>query len=67
MLCMNLDVREPVEYCLTDDEDIFSKMGGSRMNGKYNHIGMGQSNSDAEVEYRRGRSLRESRGNFKWP
>ncbi|XP_071686407.1 uncharacterized protein At1g76660-like isoform X2 [Rutidosis leptorrhynchoides] len=55
------DVREP---CLTDDEDIFSKMGGSsRMNGKYHH----GSNSDAEIEYRRGRSLRESRGNLKWP
>ncbi|KAJ0725429.1 hypothetical protein HanPI659440_Chr12g0458601 [Helianthus annuus] len=57
------DVREPVDHCLTDDEDIFSKMGGSRMNVKY-HMGMGQSNSDAEIDYRRGRSLRESR---KWP
>lgn len=56
------DVREPFEHCLTDDEDIFSKMGGSRMNGKYHG-----SNSDAEIEYRRGRSLRESRGNSKWP
>ncbi|KAK9063999.1 hypothetical protein SSX86_017871 [Deinandra increscens subsp. villosa] len=46
------DVREPVDHCLTDDEDIFS-----RMNGKY-HMGMGQSNSDAEIDYRRGRSLR---------
>ncbi|KAI3730248.1 hypothetical protein L1987_61417 [Smallanthus sonchifolius] len=55
------DVREPVvEHCLSDDEDIFS-----RMNGKY-HMGMGQSNSDAEIDYRRGRSLRESRANSKW-
>lgn len=59
---VTLDVREPFEHCLTDDEDIFSKMGGSRMNGKYHG-----SNSDAEIEYRRGRSLRESRGNSKWP
>ncbi|KAI3695988.1 hypothetical protein L1987_78994 [Smallanthus sonchifolius] len=57
------DVREPVDHCLTDDEDIFSKMG---MNVKY-HMGMGQSNSDAEIDYRRGRSLRESRINSKWP
>ncbi|KAI7740927.1 hypothetical protein M8C21_033054, partial [Ambrosia artemisiifolia] len=35
------DVREPVDHCLTDDEDIFSRMGGSRMNVKY-HMGMGQ-------------------------
>lgn len=58
-----------VEHSLTDDEDIFSRMGGSRMNGKYHHqyhMGRGQSNSDAEVEYRRGRRLRESRGNSKW-
>ncbi|XP_071733020.1 uncharacterized protein At1g76660-like [Rutidosis leptorrhynchoides] len=55
------DVREPSEHCLTDDEDVFSKMGGSRMSGKYHG-----SNSDAEIEYRRGRSLRESRGNSKW-
>nr|XP_043638047.1 uncharacterized protein At1g76660 [Erigeron canadensis] len=59
------DVKEPFEHCLTDDEDIFSKMGGSRMNGKY-YMG-NHANSDAEVEYRRGRSLRESRGNSKWP
>ncbi|KAL8218368.1 hypothetical protein R6Q57_021741 [Mikania cordata] len=51
------DASEPVDHCLTDDEDIFSSM-----NGKY-HMGKGQSNSDAEIDYRRGRSLRESR---KW-
>lgn len=56
------DVSKGVDHSLTDDEDIFSRMGGSRMNGKH-YI----SNSDAEVEYRRGRSLRESRGNSKWP
>ncbi|KAJ0621992.1 hypothetical protein HanIR_Chr01g0015051 [Helianthus annuus] len=58
-----LDVREHVDHYLTDNEDIFSKMDGSRMNVKY-HMGIGQSNSDAEIDYRRGRSLRESR---KWP
>ncbi|KAJ0896853.1 hypothetical protein HanRHA438_Chr08g0339211 [Helianthus annuus] len=42
-------LKEPVEHCLTDDEDIFS-----RMNGKYD-MGMGHSNSDAEIDYRRGR------------
>ncbi|KAK1416535.1 hypothetical protein QVD17_32326 [Tagetes erecta] len=51
------DVRVAVDHSLTDDEDIFS-----RMNGKYMG-GMGQSNSDAEIDYRRGRSLR---GNSKW-
>ncbi|XP_076888346.1 uncharacterized protein At1g76660-like [Bidens hawaiensis] len=45
------DVKQPVDHCLTDDEDIFSKMGGSRINVKYH-----QSNSDAEIDYRRGRS-----------
>lgn len=39
-----------------DDEDVFSKMGASRINRKYQ---FGSSNSDAEVEYRRGSSLRE--------
>ncbi|KAI3734536.1 hypothetical protein L6452_14007 [Arctium lappa] len=58
-LLSSCDDIKGVEHCLTDDEEIFSKMGSSRM--------YGQSNSDAEVEYRRGRSLRESRGNSKWP
>ncbi|MFS8005198.1 hypothetical protein Hanom_Chr13g01234541 [Helianthus anomalus] len=33
-------------------------MVGSRMNVKY-HIGMGQSNWDAEIDNRRGRNLRD--------
>ncbi|KAE9617281.1 hypothetical protein Lal_00034473 [Lupinus albus] len=41
---------------LTDEEDVFSKMGSSRSCKKYK---TGLSCSDAEVEYRRGRSLRE--------
>ncbi|KAL8487033.1 hypothetical protein ACS0TY_023185 [Phlomoides rotata] len=41
-----------------DDEDIFSRMGASRIGRKYQ---FGSSNSDAEIEYRRGSSLREGR------
>ncbi|KAL6548880.1 hypothetical protein OROHE_008725 [Orobanche hederae] len=41
-----------------DDEDIFSKMGAPRGRRKCH---FGSSNSDAEIEYRRGRSLREQR------
>ncbi|CAK9178257.1 unnamed protein product [Ilex paraguariensis] len=44
-----------------DDDDIFSKMGASRVRRKYP---MGSSNSDAEIDYRRGRRLREGKGNF---
>ncbi|KAG8377306.1 hypothetical protein BUALT_Bualt08G0019500 [Buddleja alternifolia] len=43
---------------MSDDEDIFSKMGTTRIGRKYP---FGSSNSDAEIEYRRGRSLREER------
>ncbi|PIN06776.1 hypothetical protein CDL12_20660 [Handroanthus impetiginosus] len=43
-------------HVLSDDEEIFSKMGASRISRKYH---FGSSNSDAEIEYRRGRSLRE--------
>lgn len=48
----------PVNHALSDDDDIFSKMGTSRIGRKYH---FGSSNSDAEIEYRRGRSLREGR------
>ncbi|XP_061368437.1 LOW QUALITY PROTEIN: uncharacterized protein At1g76660 [Gastrolobium bilobum] len=48
----------PDRHTLMDDEDIFSKMGSSRISRKYQ---MGLSCSDAEVDYRRGRSLREER------
>ncbi|GAV65793.1 hypothetical protein CFOL_v3_09307 [Cephalotus follicularis] len=47
----------------TDEEDIFSKMGSSRISRKYQ---LGMSSSDAEVEYRRGRSLRQGKGEFSW-
>lgn len=50
------------EHILSDNKDIFSKMGKSRSR-KY-HLGL--SSSDAEVDYRRGRSLREGRGDFAW-
>ncbi|KAL8523628.1 hypothetical protein ACS0TY_013560 [Phlomoides rotata] len=45
-------------HILSDGEDIYSKMGASRNGRKYQ---FGSSNSDAEIEYRRGRSLREER------
>lgn len=50
------------EHILSDNKDIFSKMGKSRSR-KY-HLGL--SSSDAEVDYRRGRSLREGKGDFAW-
>lgn len=53
----------PSNVNLTDDEDIFSKMGKSKKSRKLN---MGLSCSDAEIEYRRGRSLRECRGDLTW-
>ncbi|KAK4428381.1 hypothetical protein Salat_1137700 [Sesamum alatum] len=46
----------PSNDLLSDDDDIFSKMGTRRIGRKYH---FGSSNSDAEIEYRRGRSLRE--------
>ncbi|CAK7345936.1 unnamed protein product [Dovyalis caffra] len=45
------------------DEDIFSKMASSKISRKY-HLGL--SSSDAEIDYRRGRSLREGKGDFAW-
>lgn len=41
---------------MSDEEDIFAKMGSSsKISRKY------QASSDAEIEYRRGRSLREKK------
>lgn len=51
-------------HALTDEEDIFSMMGSSKSNKRYHRLG--SSSSDAEVDYRRGRSLREGRGDFAW-
>ncbi|KAL0284310.1 UNVERIFIED_CONTAM: hypothetical protein Sangu_2833500 [Sesamum angustifolium] len=48
----------PSNDMLSDDDDIFTKMGTRRIGRKYH---FGSSNSDAEIEYRRGRSLREER------
>ncbi|KAI3459972.1 hypothetical protein Pfo_016635 [Paulownia fortunei] len=45
-------------HILSDDDNIFSKMGAPRIGRKYH---FGSSNSDAEIEYRRGLSLREGR------
>ncbi|XP_022936805.1 uncharacterized protein At1g76660-like isoform X2 [Cucurbita moschata] len=43
--------------------DVFSRIGPSKNSRKYN---LGLSCSDAEVDYRRGRSLREAKGDFLW-
>ncbi|XP_028784645.1 uncharacterized protein At1g76660 [Neltuma alba] len=43
--------------------DVFFKMGSSRVSKKHE---MGLSCSDAEIDYRRGRSLRERKGNGIW-
>ncbi|KAK2988154.1 hypothetical protein RJ640_020636 [Escallonia rubra] len=51
------------EMKLPDEDDIFSKMGTSRVSRKY---ALGLSSSDAEIDYRRGRSLREGKRNFAW-
>lgn len=53
----------PGNQVLTDEEDIFSKMRTSRNSRKYHQ---GLSCSDAEIDYRRGRSLREGKGDFSW-
>ncbi|KAK9270207.1 hypothetical protein L1049_025783 [Liquidambar formosana] len=52
----------PSNRNLSDEEDIFSKVGASKISRKY-HMG---SSSDAEIDYRRGRSLREGKGDFVW-
>ncbi|XP_023524439.1 uncharacterized protein At1g76660 [Cucurbita pepo subsp. pepo] len=47
-----------------ETEDLFSRIGSSKNSRKYNHA---LSCSDAEVDYRRGRSLRgEVKGDFLW-
>ncbi|KAL9238057.1 hypothetical protein vseg_012533 [Gypsophila vaccaria] len=48
----------PRNIIRTDEDDLFASMGKIRKNRKFQ---MGQSCSDAEIEYRRGRSLRECR------
>ncbi|XP_050214870.1 uncharacterized protein At1g76660 [Mercurialis annua] len=48
---------------VADNDDIFSKMTSAKMSRKYQ---MGSSCSDAEIDYRRGRSLRESKGEIAW-
>ncbi|KAM3711152.1 hypothetical protein ACJW31_01G085800 [Castanea mollissima] len=49
---------------LTDEEDIYSKMELSKKGSRKYALGL--SCSDAEVDYRRGRSVREGRGDFAW-
>uniref|UniRef100_A0A2P2KIV3 Hydroxyproline-rich glycoprotein family protein n=1 Tax=Rhizophora mucronata TaxID=61149 RepID=A0A2P2KIV3_RHIMU len=53
----------PGNRVLTGDDGIVPKMASSKISRKYQ---LGLSISDAEVEYRRGRSLREGRGDFAW-
>ncbi|KDP36711.1 hypothetical protein JCGZ_08002 [Jatropha curcas] len=53
----------PGIHALTDDDDIFSKMTSSKISRKYN---LGSSCSDAEIDYRRGRSLGEGKADFAW-
>ncbi|XP_015880014.1 uncharacterized protein At1g76660 [Ziziphus jujuba] len=53
----------PGNRILTDEDDIFSKVGSSRMSKKYQ---LGLSCSDAEIDYRSGRSVKEGKGDFKW-
>ena len=53
----------PGSHILSDEDDIFSRMGTSKISRKYH---MGLSSSDAEIDYRRGRSLRQGKGDFAW-
>ncbi|OWM85968.1 uncharacterized protein At1g76660-like [Punica granatum] len=46
-----------------EEEDVFSKMKSSRNSRRYH---LESSMSDAEIEYRRGRSLREGKGRSTW-
>ncbi|OMO80069.1 hypothetical protein CCACVL1_13178 [Corchorus capsularis] len=52
----------PANHTPTDEDSIFLKKSSSRSR-KY-HLGL--SSSDAEIDYRRGRSLREAKGDFAW-
>ncbi|KAJ4959628.1 hypothetical protein NE237_019538 [Protea cynaroides] len=52
---------EPGDHAFTDGEDIFSKMGDSKISKRYC---VGLSSSDAEIDYRRTRSTREGKGHF---
>ncbi|GAB4844024.1 hypothetical protein Ancab_013988 [Ancistrocladus abbreviatus] len=53
----------PHSHILTDEEVTYSKMKTSRIKRKHK---TGLSCSDAEIDYRRGGSLRECRGDFAW-
>ncbi|KAG9158144.1 hypothetical protein Leryth_000293 [Lithospermum erythrorhizon] len=55
------DVSVPTPHAVSDDEGIFSRMKNSRSVRKYDH---GLYSSDAEIEYKRGRSLRERKANL---
>lgn len=66
--CISTDHTSPKQielanHAMSDDEGIFSKLGTLRVSRKHDH---GLSTSDAEIDYRRGRSLREAKGNIAW-
>ncbi|KAL2519867.1 Uncharacterized protein Fot_23790 [Forsythia ovata] len=48
----------PDNHIVSDNDDLFLKVEASRVNQKHHFC---SSNSDTEIEYRRGRSLREGR------
>ncbi|KAI3427744.1 uncharacterized protein J3R85_009163 [Psidium guajava] len=53
----------PGIHARTDDEDVFSRIHLPKNGRKYE---LGSSMSDAEIDYRRGRSLREGKVGFRW-
>lgn len=53
----------PGTHVLTDDEDIFARIHLPKNGRKYE---LGSSVSDAEIDYRRGRSLREGKVGYRW-
>ncbi|KAF5739262.1 hypothetical protein HS088_TW12G00464 [Tripterygium wilfordii] len=53
----------PSNHILNVEEDLFSNMSATKLSRKY-HLGL--SSSDAEIDYRRVRSLREGKGDTSW-
>ncbi|KAG8654432.1 hypothetical protein MANES_05G113447v8 [Manihot esculenta] len=60
---MNLPTLKLESDTKYEDDDIFSKMKWSKNSRRYD---LGSSCSDAEIDYRRGRSLREGKGDLAW-
>ncbi|KAF5741005.1 hypothetical protein HS088_TW11G01087 [Tripterygium wilfordii] len=53
----------PSNHILNVEEDLYSNMSAAKLSRKY-HLGL--SSSDAEIDYRRVRSLREGKGDASW-